>query len=177
MIFAGLTNLQAALFLGARTELVTGQFWHFVGGDLDEYGIPSDLRYSDSRVWVDGLRVLPPHLPMQRNVDVGGLLCGSDGGPFDDHLAEIAIPILHVGAAGGWGPSAYHTATLTASNDITTVTVQLQTDDDRAIDFGHADMLLAGDAEELVWRPILDWLTAKSEKSDKSKKSKKSKKR
>jgi hypothetical protein len=175
-IFGGFTNLQAALFLGARTELVTGQFWHFVGGGLDGYDIPSDLRYSDTQLWLDLLRTIPPHLPMQANVDVGGLLCGSDAGPFYDHLAEIAVPILHVGAAGGFGPSAYHTATLTASNDITTLTVQLQADADRAIDFGHADLTLGADADELVWRPILDWLLAKSEKSKRSDKSKKSRK-
>ena len=38
-IVEGLTNLQTALVVGARTDLLTGQFWHFVGGDLDEYGI------------------------------------------------------------------------------------------------------------------------------------------
>jgi hypothetical protein len=39
-------------------------------------------------------------------------------------------------------------------------TVQLLADDERAYDFGHADLSMATNAETLVWRPILDWLKA-----------------
>ena len=33
-------------------------------------------------------------------------------------------------------------------------------DDERQKDFGHADTILANDAEKLVWEPILDWIVA-----------------
>ena len=59
----------------------------------------------------------------------------------------------------------YYTTTLTAGNDITTFTVQLQSPEDQAIDFGHPDLFLAskprGNAETLVWQPILDWIMAR----------------
>ncbi len=62
-----------------------------------------------------------------------------------------------------------YTTTLTASNDITTHLVQLQSPEDQAIDFGHADLFLAskpgGDAETLVWQPILDWIMARQQTS------------
>jgi hypothetical protein len=28
----------------------------------------------------------------------------------------------------------------------------------RLLDFGHADLFLASDAEQLVWQPLLGWL-------------------
>jgi hypothetical protein len=80
--------------------------------------------------------------------------------PFDDHLSEITVPILFAGAAGGFGKTGYYSTTLTSSTDITKFITQLQPDDQRAIDFGHADNVLARDAETLVWQPILDWIVA-----------------
>lgn len=79
---------------------------------------------------------------------------------FDDHLNRIAVPILYVGSAGGAGLLGYYTTTLTASKDITKFTVQFFPDDQQALDFGHADLFMARDAETLVWRPILDWIVA-----------------
>jgi len=36
--------------------------------------------------------------------------------------------------------------------------VQLLPDDQRAYDFGHADLFMATHAEMLVWQRILDWM-------------------
>jgi hypothetical protein len=52
-IIPGTTNYQAALMFGTSTGLLNGQFWHFVGGYLDENGIPSNLRYTKDRLWLD----------------------------------------------------------------------------------------------------------------------------
>jgi hypothetical protein len=30
----------------------------------------------------------------------------------------------------------------------------------RILDYGHADLFLAHDADELVWQPVLDWIGA-----------------
>lgn len=160
-IFSGMTNYQAAEFLGTSTWLVDSNpiFWHFAAGYLDENGIPSDLRYTDSRLWRDLLGNVPPHLPMQSDWDIDALFCGVDV-PFDSHLQQIAVPILYVGAAGGFGTYGYYTTSLTASTDITKFTVQFQPDDQRMSDFGHADLFLATDADKLVWKPILDWIVA-----------------
>jgi len=159
-IIPGTTNYQAALMFGTSTGLLNGQFWHFVGGYLDENGIPSSLRYTEDRLWLDLLQNLPPHLPMKSNFDTDALFCDNIPVPFDDHLSQIAVPILFAGAAGGFGQTGYYSTTLTASTDITKFTVQIQSDDQRAIDFGHADTVLAKDADTLVWKPILDWIVA-----------------
>lgn len=163
-VFPPLTNWQFALFVGARTEFFApGQFWHLVGGDLDEYGIPTGLRFTDDQLWVGAMGAsFAPYYPRRTDVDTGQLLCTFDT-PFDDHLAEITVPILHVGAKGGFGPSAYASTTFTASRDVTTITVQRLSDTDDAMDFGHVDTVLATDAETLVWRPILDWIMAHRE--------------
>jgi len=157
-IFTGLTNYQAPLFLGANTTLMNGQFWHFVGGYLDANGIPSDLRFTEARLWLDLLQALPPQLPVQTDVDVDALFCGNVNVPFDDHLGEISVPILYVGTGGGFGQTGYYTTTLTASKDVAKFTVSIT--GDRPTDFGHADLFLSKDAEGLAWRPILNWLKA-----------------
>ena len=36
--------------------------------------------------------------------------------------------------------------------------VDLQPDELRLFDYGHADLFLGNDAETLVWRPILEWV-------------------
>jgi hypothetical protein len=162
--FAPLTNWQTALFLGAGTELVTGQFWHLVGGYFDEYGIPSGLRFTDDQLWVGAMGAsFPPYYPVRIDVDTDQLLCGTIDTPYDDHLAQIALPILHVAANGGFGPSAFASTTFTASRDVTTITVRRLSDAEEAMDFGHVDTVLANEAETLVWRPILDWIMAHRE--------------
>ena len=159
--FPGLTNYLAIEFVGASTWLLNGSpiFWHFVAGYLDQNGIPSDLRYTDSRVWRDLVGHVPPHFPMQADWDTDALFCGAHV-PFADHLKQIAVPILYVGGAGGFGAYGYYTTTLTASTDITKFTVQFQPDDQRMVDFAHGDLFLAKDADKLVWKPILDWIVA-----------------
>ena len=159
--FPGLTNYVAIEFLGASTWLLNSSpiFWHFVAGYLDTNQIPSDLRYTDSRVWRDLVGNVPPHFPMQADWDTDALFCGVDV-PFDRHLKDIAVPILYVGAAGGFGTYGYYTTTLTASTDITKFTVQFQPDDQRLVDFAHGDLFLAKNAETLVWQPVLDWIVA-----------------
>ena len=160
-----ITNWQVALFVGASTELLTpGQSWHLVGGYLDEYGIPSGLRFTDDQLWVGAMVAsFPPYYPVRIDVDTNQLLCGTYDTPFDDHFAQIMVPILHVAAKGGFGPSMFASTTLTASHDVTTITVQRLSDADEAMDFGHVDTVLAREAETFVWRPILDWIMARRE--------------
>ncbi|MBZ5621412.1 MAG: hypothetical protein LAQ69_22210 [Acidobacteriia bacterium] len=158
--FPGLTNHQAALFAGTSNELSGGQFWHFVGGYLDESGVPSDLRYTKARVWLDLLQNVPTHFPMRAGAEQDLWFCGKTNVTFTEHLDQIAIPLLHVGAAGGFGKAGFYTTKFTKSKDVQTVLVQRLADDKRQEDFGHADTVLADDAETTVWKPILDWIIA-----------------
>jgi hypothetical protein len=143
-----LTNSRVALAFGASTEQLTGQFWHFVTGELDAAGWPTGLRFTEPQVFLDLLRATPPHFPMRASVDVGTALCGQ-GTPFAEHLDEISLPIFYVGAEGGFGADAARTMTRTSSGDTRQLVVP---------DFGHADLLLAETARMHAWDPIVAWL-------------------
>ena len=154
----GLTNYQFALFVGAGSGPPI--YDHFVGGYFDNSGIPIGLRYTDPLLWIDALRAVPPFVPLRALYELQAVSCGDIQSPLVEHLGDIALPILYVGSAGSEGTYGYYTLTLTASTDITKFTVQLLPDDQRALDFGHADLFMAKDAPTLVWKPILDWLVA-----------------
>jgi hypothetical protein len=159
-IAPGFTNLQLALVFGAETWVLDGNptFWHFVGGDLDAAGLAFDLRYTEPRLWLDLLQSLPAYMPRQQALDLDTMFCGTTDVPFDDRLGDIRVPLLYAGTGGGLGEAGYFTTTLTASDDVTLFTVRLQSEDLRMLDFGHGDLFLAGEARELAWRRILDWL-------------------
>ena len=145
---------------GANPALLNGQFWHFVGGFLDENGIPSGLRFTEDRLWLDILQNIPPHLPVQTDFDVDATFCGKIDMPFDDHLGQITLPILLAGAEGGFGQAGVYTTTLTGSKDVTKFIVQRLPDGQRTEDFAHVDTLAGKDAKTLVWKPVLDWIIA-----------------
>lgn len=152
----GFTNYEFALLVGGSAAHPDD--WHFVGVTFDDSGIPIDLQYTDPWLWIDVLGAIPPYTPVLADIDTDKVGCYDVVAPFDDHLGEVSLPILYVGAGGGTGKHGYYTLTLTASTDITKFTVQLHPDDERALDFGHADLFTAQNAETLVWQPLLDWL-------------------
>lgn len=99
----GTTNYQAALLFGADPEVLNGQFWHFVGGVFDENGLPTQLRFTKDRLWLDLLQNIPPHFPMKGDLDGDVMFCGKTPVPFVQHSGQIEVPILLVGAQGGFG--------------------------------------------------------------------------
>ena len=154
----GFTNYQFALLVGASGDPPI--YWHFVGGVFNEAGITTGLQYTDPWLWIDVIRAVPPYLALKADLDTDKVNCYDVLAPFDDHLGEVTIPILYVGSAGGTGDVGSYSATLTASTDFTKFTVQLHPDEERALDFGHADLFTAKNADKLVWKPIVDWLVA-----------------
>lgn len=80
--------------------------------------------------------------------------------PWDDHLAEITVPVLYVGAAGGFGEAGVYTTTLLGSSDVSVLLVRVQPPELVIADYGHGDLFQAEDAETLVWEPLLTWLEA-----------------
>ena len=131
--------------------------WHFVAGEFNPNGIPTGLAYTDPELWIDLLQYVPPYVPRQAFVDLNMTWCDEVDVSFDDHLADITVPILAVGAAGGAAPVPF-TPWLTASQDIGQLTIQFLPDELHWLDFGHGDLLMAGNADAEVWQPILDWL-------------------
>ena len=79
--------------------------------------------------------------------------------PFDDHLADITVPVFYVGASGGFGDFGLYTTSLLGSTDVTVQHRQPERPA-RSADFGHADLFQGIQAQTLVWQPILTWLQA-----------------
>ncbi len=152
--FEGLTNYQAALAAGMFPGGAR-PYWHFVAG-VAESGLPVDLQFTDPARWIGLLVSLPPYMPVRPGYEIGLAGCGHEDTSIDDHLTKISVPILYLGAGGGFGTEGNYTASLTNSSDITTHTVSLN--NNPVFDYGHADLLLADNAPELVWDRLKNWL-------------------
>lgn len=159
-IVPGATNRQAALYLGAATHLFAPfpPLWHYFAGTFDEFGVPTGLQYTAYEGMLDFLATASPYEPLGFEYDVYCIWGDEPDVPFDDHLAEITVPVFYVGAAGGLGETGLYATTLLGSSDVSTLIVKLHPDDELALDFGHIDLWTAGNAQGLVWAPILSWL-------------------
>ena len=164
-IIPGFTNEQAGVFAGSATyqllppDQVFVPFYHFAGGSFGPGGVPTGLVYTPDATFFQfesgGAAV--PFEPVKLLADGDATICGAPAVPFDDHLGQITVPVLYVGAGGGFGTYGLYTTTLLGSSDLTTHVVSL-TPTDRAADIGHADIWLADDAQSLFWQPILSWI-------------------
>ncbi len=165
-ILAGLTNQQAALLAGSATYslLPPGQsftpFYHFVAGTFDAQGLPTGFTYTPQLTWFTELAGAAPFEPEKVLADGDSYVCGQASLPTGDHLAEITLPVLFIGAGGGVGQYGVYTTTLLGSSDITIHIVQLQPTSARALDFGHVDIYDAANAPSQVWQTILTWMQA-----------------
>ena len=156
-------NRQAGLLVGEETfvflaGLAPAPFYHFTGGTFDAQGKPSGLLYSPEQSLYSLEQGSAPFQPNQELADADASTCGTTPVDFDDHLAQITVPILYMGAGGGFGELGIYTTTLLGSTDVTTHVVHRVPADQRLADWGHADMFLGNDAQTLVWQPILDWV-------------------
>jgi hypothetical protein len=156
-------NRQAALLVGEETffflaGLPPTPFYHFTGGTFDSQGKPAGLLYSNEADLYTLEQGSAPFQPNQELADSDAFTCGQAPLPFADHLAEIEVPVLYVGAGGGFGEYGLYTTTLLGSADVSSHIVHKVPPGQRIADYGHADLFLAGDAHTLVWQPILDWL-------------------
>jgi hypothetical protein len=159
------TNRQAGLLVGEETffflaGLEPTPFYHFTGGSFDGQGKPAGLLYSNDADLFSFEQGSAPFQPNRELADSDAATCGKTPVPFDQHLAEIVVPILYVGAGGGFGEYGLYTTTLLGSKDVTVHIVHKVPASQRLADYGHADLFLAHDAHTLVWQPILDWLEA-----------------
>ncbi|HEY0558031.1 MAG TPA: hypothetical protein VGG20_27525 [Thermoanaerobaculia bacterium] len=160
-IFPGLTNHQAGLLLGEETFAFLGGLepvpsYHFTGGTFDANGLPNGLSYTNEANLFQFASGASPFQPNQELADADAFTCGQTHVPFADHLAQIKVPILYIGAGGGFGPYGLYNLSLLGSTDVTTHIVSLNPV--RINDFGHADIFLARDAHTLEWQTILDWV-------------------
>jgi len=158
----GLTNMQTAMFFGA------GQIFgrtpsHYHAGIFED-GMPIGFQYITTEQWLDFLENTAAYEPMLFYIDYCILIVDQEDSPFDDYLAEIAVPVFHVGGAGGLAPQMTYTLSLLGSSDITELYVSLHPEDEVLIDYGHIDIFTAENAPQLVWDPILQWVEAHSKR-------------
>lgn len=153
-IIPGFTNYQIFVYAFADPSLVQ---WRLFGGYFNKDGIPTGLRFTDPQFAIDLSLGFVPYYPLQAEWEELALKCDVDVAGFD-HVDQIKVPILYVGAAGGFGESGYYSLTLTGSDDISYFTVRILPYKKRVFDFAHGDVIAANDAETLVWKPILNWI-------------------
>jgi len=165
-LIEGLTNMQAALVFAAQTYVlgIPIPWYHFFAGEFDEYGFPVGLTYTTVPGFLEFVQTASPYYPVLFEFDIETILCDEADVPWDDHMAEITVPVLNIGAAGGLGDAGFGTLDLIGSTDQTVLKVQLLPDEDAALDFGHIDLWTAGDAPGLVWQPLLEWINDHSPK-------------
>jgi hypothetical protein len=148
----GFTNGQALMFVASNPENpAINYYWHFFGGT------PYEWYYTDPLRFFRMAKNVPPYMPRQVFYEYRACFCDEEDVSFDDHIAEISVPVLYLGAGGGEGTRGDYTSNLTASADITNYTVSIP-GKDPASDFGHADLWFGYDADELVWDVLRQWL-------------------
>ncbi|MBN8231826.1 hypothetical protein JYK02_30370 [Corallococcus macrosporus] len=153
VIAAGKT---AALFVPLQ-PLTPG--YHLAGSVPDAAGLPTRTAFTPEPTLFDYLQLAVPYQSLNEVVETEKQLCGLDV-PYDDHLQDVKVPVLYVGAAGGVGRYGEYSTRLLGSTDVTRIIVRSRPESERALDFGHADLFLARDARVRVWQPILQWLRA-----------------
>ncbi|HEY9422121.1 MAG TPA: hypothetical protein VIW92_11960, partial [Thermoanaerobaculia bacterium] len=161
----GYNNRQAGLLVGQATfglqgGLETAPFYHFTGGTFDTEGKPTGLLYSNEADLFAFEIAASPVQPNRELLEADAATCEQNDVAFDDHLSEIKVPVFYIGAGGGFGEFGIYTTTLLGSTDVTTLVINKVPAAARILDYGHADLFLANDAETLVWQPLLDWVQA-----------------
>jgi hypothetical protein len=158
------TNRMVAIVSAAATGALLAPLqpitpgYHLMGGKLDATLLPAALAFISQEGYLyEYARRSAPYQSFNEVVETEAWACGLDV-PYDDHLAQVTVPVLYVGAAGGVGHYGEHGLTLLGSQDTTTLIVRTLPEAARALDYGHADLFLADDATERVWKPLLQWV-------------------
>jgi hypothetical protein len=163
-LFPGFTNRTVALGGAAAWQTTFSPtfppftpFFHFYAGHFDPVtGVPTDFTYTPTAYAFALFQALPPFFALREIFELSALQCDESDLPYDDRLAEVTVPVLYVGAEGGFGSYGVYSTTLLGSTDVTTHVVSLSPQ--RSLDFGHADLLWAENAPRVVWEPIYEWL-------------------
>ena len=157
-IFAGMTNMQTALYMAAGP--IFGPIpTHYFGG-IWENDMPVDLRYVTIDECFDFMAASPMWEATKFINDYCKILAELEDVPWDDHLGRIKVPILNVSAGGGFYEMTYYTTSLLGSSDITHLMPQLLSADEALFDFAHIDIFISQQAQNLIWEPMLRWIEA-----------------
>jgi pimeloyl-ACP methyl ester carboxylesterase len=109
------TNRDFALIVGEATYWLQGAnpvtpTYHFTGGTFDSTtGLPNGLTYTLESDWLDFMTKAAPYQPIQMMIDAERAGCANGTSTIDTHFGNITVPVLYVGADGGFGYSAART--------------------------------------------------------------------
>jgi hypothetical protein len=147
-LFPGFTHIQAFRFVFYGNAILG---FHFYGGNLEGPFYSDEMRILRA---ASNYSTFMPNLLWQ---EIAAVKCTSMDVSFDDYLHLITVPILYIGARGGSGSEAgYYTGSLTASTDITNQLVSINSNP--LLDFGHVDIWVGDNADQLVWSNLRNWL-------------------
>jgi hypothetical protein len=133
--------------------------FHSAGGIISPGTFVTELLYTAPPTWFTFLSGISPYQPLALNRDGAAVVCDQLDVPWDDHLGEVEVPILYLGAAGAFGARGFDTVSRTASTDVTSLVVTAGTPITE--DWGHNELFLANDAPFEVWQEVVDWLLAR----------------
>lgn len=159
------TNRTVGLFGGTLTWQVLFSpafppfvpFYHLHAGQFDSVSaLPIGLTFTHASSLFALYQEFPSWWVWREAFELNALQCHALDLPYDDHLAEVKVPVLYVGARGGFGRYGNYSTTLLGSRDVTTLNVTLLPD--QPLDFAHGDLFWADNARTVAWAPILTWL-------------------
>lgn len=156
--FPSLGNADLAEWIGASEGGGSIPHFHSVGGVVDPDTFVTELSYTQPEMWFSFLSQASAYQPLRINLDGAAIGCEEIDSPYDDHLADITLPVFHIGAAGAYGELGLYTLGLIGSSNVESLIVEEAAEPELA--YGHNDLTLATGAETLVWRPILEWIRA-----------------
>ena len=155
--FPGFTNRQAALVVGTLPPGGSGTF-HIFAGQF-ENGLPIGLSYTEEAVATNLLASTAAYQPLAGFRDLLTIRCNDGRSELDDHLDEITVPVFFLGAAGGVGAGGLDTLPFLTGSETESLLLQFLPPGQELFDVGHGDILAMDNAPELVWTPVLDWVT------------------
>lgn len=152
------TNRQFMLrFAGQTYRAFTPTPFYHLAAPVLEGNVVTGLSESSEEDIARWFAQATPHQSMIEAADVDAVWCGNGSGPAVD-LSRVRAPLFYLGAAGGFGDHGLYTTTQVGSTDVTTQVIRRFGPEGAFEDFGHGDLLFAGDARELAWQPLAEWL-------------------
>lgn len=162
----GVTNYQAVLIIGAAPFPSLTPFYHWLAGVFpqnDPAQIPVGFAHTDVSRFNAFLKAARPHEPNAMMRDTMQVTCETGpSGPFDNHLRDIKVPVLYLGAAGGIGTFGDFTLSLLRNSRVERHVVRLLPPGQEMLDYGHMDLFYGRNAQELAWRKLDRWLFAQT---------------
>lgn len=157
-VFEGLTNYQAALALGTGILYGVPPFHLFAG--IFDGEMPIALENLGTDAWIELLCRMSYVEANAAALDQAREICG-ESVDWNRHWGDIRVPVFYVTPRGGFGEAGLYQLDLLGSNDVSTLVISTNPGEILR-DYGHLDLFLAGNAEGLVWQPILAWLESQS---------------